>query len=257
MKTALVMRHLAYEDLGSLEVALIEHDFTVIYSDPDTDHLQRFEPGGPDLVIVLGGPFSVNDHGCHPWITDEYTWLRERLTLDLPTLGICLGAQLMAKAMGARVYTPAAKEIGWYPLSLTPFGAEGPLRHFDSSRGLVLQWHGETFELPLQAKLLASTISCPNQAFQLGRNGLAVQFHPEVTAAGLEPWLVDQGNDLVDSDINAEDFRKQNALYAPMLAQNAKNFLEEWLVYVALNKREYQKITKQSASDLGLSDAPL
>src|SRR6185436_5058732 len=115
--------------------------------------------------------------------------LEDRLSRRRPTLGICLGAQLIARVLGARVYPARAKEIGWHPLQLTSAGEASPLSHLRATSGQVLHWHGDTFDLPAGAAHLASTEVCPHQAFSIDA-ALALQFHLEVDVHRIERWLI-------------------------------------------------------------------
>src|ERR1700744_18182 len=151
-KTVLALRHVAFEDLGAFETTLQDGGYTIRYADLGLDDLSSFE--APDLLAVLGGPIGVYENDLYPFLNDEIALIGRRLQAGLPTLGICLGAQLMARALGARVYPGRGKEIGWKPLTLTAAGRES-LAPLD---GLpVLHWHGDTFDLPDGAANLAST----------------------------------------------------------------------------------------------------
>jgi GMP synthase-like glutamine amidotransferase len=133
-----------------------------------------------DLLIVTGGPMSVNDESIHPWLRDEKRFLKEAIAGGKAVLGVCLGAQLIANAMGARVYPNAQKEIGWFPIhSVATPGAKAAFRFPKES--VVFHWHGETFDLPAGAIHLARSEACENQAFQLGNNAIGLQFHLETT----------------------------------------------------------------------------
>ena len=133
--------------------------------------------GEVDMLIVMGGPMSVNDEEIHPWLAAEKAYVREFLQSGKPMLGVCLGAQLMAAALGARVFPNPEKEIGWFPV----FGT-GEAKGFRFPERLpVFHWHGETFELPPGAVRLASSEGCRNQAFQVGDRAVGLQFHLETT----------------------------------------------------------------------------
>ena len=129
MKIALVIRHVAFEDLGLFERTLVAAGYQVRYLEAGMDELTWIEPLVPNLLIVLGAPINVNDEENYPFIKDEIEILETRLKSDLPTLGICLGAQLMARALGAKVYPGPQKEIGWKGLQLTNAGQQSPLKH--------------------------------------------------------------------------------------------------------------------------------
>lgn len=188
MRTALVFRHVQFEDLGAFAGPIEAAGYAVRYRDAGLDAIRPEEAEQADLLVVLGGPIGAYETDQYPFLVEEQAILRERLAAGRPTLGICLGAQLMAIALGARVAPGAAKEIGWAPVALTEAGRDGPLRHLDGVP--VLHWHGDAFDLPPGARRLAATPLCPNQAFALGRHALGFQFHPEADGGGFERWLI-------------------------------------------------------------------
>ena len=152
-KHAVVLQHVAFEDLGTLQPLMLAQGWTVQVLQAGVDPLQPAEAA--DLLVVLGGPISVNDTALYPFLADSIALLQHRLQQQRPTLGICLGAQLMARALGATVAASGGKEIGFAPLLLTEDGQRSPLQ---ALQGIpVLHWHGEAFELPDGAQRLAST----------------------------------------------------------------------------------------------------
>jgi GMP synthase-like glutamine amidotransferase len=152
------------------------------------------KPNGLDLVIAMGGPMSVNDESTLPWLRPEKEFVRDVAGRGIPVLGVCLGAQLIASALGARVYRNAHKEIGWFPIEATP-GATDTFRFPDKCA--VFHWHGETFDLPAGAVRLARSVACENQAFQIGRHVIGLQFHLETTPESARALLDNCGDDLV------------------------------------------------------------
>ena len=229
-RRAVVIRHVAFEDLGSFAEPLIRHGYGIEYVEAGLDDLAQPAVAGSDLLVVLGGPISAVDDRQYPFLADEVRMLERRLGADRPTLGICLGAQLMARALGSRVYGAGAKEIGWSPLSLTEAGGSSALRHLAPDKTPVLHWHGDTFDLPRDAVHLASTAVCENQAFLSGARGLALQFHVEVTAAGLERWFIGHTLEIETTPgISVRELRAATARAAPLLEQQAQAFLRQWL----------------------------
>lgn len=228
MPACAAIRHLPYEDLGYFGDALAAAGYTVRYIDAATAAAADIENASPDLLVVLGGPVSATDERDYPFLASELKLLEKRLAANRPTLGICLGGQLMARALGATVAPASRAEIGWQPLALSDAGKHSPLRHF--RRDAVFHWHGDAFELPQGAVSLASTPDCPQQAFSKGKNLLGLQFHPEVTAAGLETWFVGHYRALRDpANPPVAALRSDTARHSETLEANGRAFLHEWL----------------------------
>ena len=229
MRRALIVRHLAFEDLGAFAPALQDAGYEPHYRDAGIDALGAITAEGTDLVIVLGGPISANDdERDFPFLREELRLLRERLKANRPTLGICLGAQLMARALGSSVHPAAAPEIGFAPLDLTKEGAESCLVPY-SHEPMALHWHGEIFELPKGARRLAATPRCANQAFALGPNIIGFQFHPEADQAGFERWLIGHIGELRRLGIAPDALRRDAARHGEAIAGKARQVLQGWL----------------------------
>lgn len=225
MKTAVALRHIVFEDLDLFEDMLTERGFSVRYLDPRRDDSTPFQEA--DLAIILGGPMGVYEADQHPWLTPEIAAAKARLDAGKPLLGICLGSQIMAAALGAKVYRGAAgREIGWAPLT----SAEGVLAPLAGET--VLHWHGDTFDLPKGARRLASSALYENQAFAVGDHGLALQFHLEVTAQGLERWLADHPGQEPGVDVAA--IRADAARYGPPLGPLGVSVVGAWLETLGL-----------------------
>ncbi|HWT67357.1 MAG TPA: glutamine amidotransferase [Terracidiphilus sp.] len=226
-KSALVVRHVAFEDLGHFAPVLASSGYGVSYCDVGLDAFDPATFAAADLLIVLGGPIGVYEEDKYPFLTQEVELIRARLAAKSPTLGICLGAQLMARALGARVYPGPAKEIGFSPLTLTSAGRVSCLSVFEGKP--VLHWHGDTFGLPAGATLLASTQICTQQAFSLGRNAIGFQFHPEAGAAGFERWLIGHTSELAAAGKSIPALRADYERLASQLAKPAEECLLKWL----------------------------
>lgn len=230
MKTALVIRHVAFEDLGSLEPVLLGREFAVARVDAPTADFASLEAINADLLVVLGGPIGVYDTTDYPFLESEIEMIAARLATDRPTLGICLGCQLMARALGARVYPSGIKEIGWAPVGLTEAGRQSCLAPLAEADAKVLHWHGDTFDLPPRAVHLAETDGCRNQAFSLGTHALALQFHPEATAMDLERWYVGHALEIAATpSVSVGALRTDSRRFAGPLAERAKAIFGRWL----------------------------
>lgn len=223
--TVYAIQHLAFEDLGAWEDVFYQLGVRVRYFEAGIDNLRKaYEYKG--LTIILGGPIGVYETEDYPFLQQEIDLLKVRLEKNLPTLGICLGAQLIAHALGAKVYAGHRKEIGWSKLTL-PVTENNPLQALENIE--VLHWHGDTFDLPEQAELLASSDLYPNQAFRVGQNILALQFHAEVSSESLEKWLIGHTCELRKAQINIPTLRADHQSYAPALEQAASSVLMHYL----------------------------
>jgi GMP synthase (glutamine-hydrolysing) len=140
-------------------------------------------------IVILGGPMNVYEEDCYPFLKDEDLFIKEAIQRGKRILGICLGAQLIAKALGAKVFKAPEKEIGWYYVSLTRIGSHDPLFYNLPKTFPVFQWHEDTFEIPNSSKLIATSTSVPNQAFRYGENTYGLQFHLELTEEMIQEWM--------------------------------------------------------------------
>lgn len=146
-------------------------------------------------VVSMGGPMNVQDGAEHAWIRDEIGLLRRAVAEELPVVGVCLGGQLLASALGAKVYPNPKPEIGWFPVRLAPAGKSDRILGAAGPEPLVYQWHNQTFELPDGAELLATSAACPRQAFRLGEKVYGFQFHPEADQQLVDEWFHYEGNE--------------------------------------------------------------
>ena len=155
-RLALALRHVHFEDCGTLAEVLRERGFEIRYVEAGRQNLRDLDVTTPELVIGLGGPVSVYEAHRYPWIADELRLFERRLATRRPLLGICLGAQMFARVLGSRVF-PGPKELGWTPLQLAREGATSVVAPLGPDSTSMLHWHGDTFDLPPKATLLAST----------------------------------------------------------------------------------------------------
>jgi GMP synthase (glutamine-hydrolysing) len=229
-KQVAAIRHVAFEDLGSFESRLAALGFSIRYVEAHSGELETFDFQRPELVVVLGGPIGVYEGETYPCLATELKLLRERADAGRPILGICLGAQLLAEALGGKVHPGQGKEIGWGPLQLTEAGLASPLKHLKQAETAVLHWHGDTFTLPAGARLLASTGQYANQAFAVGDHVLALQFHLEATPAGLEGWFIGHACEISHTPgISVAGLRQETGRHAAAIAEAAGAVLEDWL----------------------------
>jgi GMP synthase (glutamine-hydrolysing) len=227
MKTCLVLRHVAFEDLGTLASVLAQRGFQARYIEVGVDNLDPAQLEDSDLLVVLGGPIGVYEEDAYPFLARESALISGRLAALRPTLGICLGAQLMAKALGANVAPGRVKEIGWAPVELTAAGRSTPLRHLEGRH--VLHWHGDNLDLPPACDNLAFTGDCPFQAFSKGANLLGTQFHIEADPQQMEAWLIGHAAELAGAKIDPRTIRRDTARHGPTLQQVSGRIFGEWL----------------------------
>ena len=188
------LQHVPFEGLGSIESWLQKSGYeitsTKLFDGPDFPDLRKI-----DFLVVMGGPMSVNDEDKFPWLLAEKQFIWDTIAKNKPVLGICLGAQLIANVLGARVYPNKTKEIGWFPI----YGIETNNKSiFEFPASIkVFQWHGETFDLPAGAVRLAKSDVCENQAFQAGMSVIGLQFHLETTPEAARALVFNCSDELV------------------------------------------------------------
>lgn len=229
-RTVIAIRHVSFEHLGTLEALLRQRGCTIRYIDAGIDPLDPALAADAALVAMLGGPIGAYEEDRYPFLSDELALIERRLASGGPLLGICLGAQLIARALGARVYPGAAKEIGWAPIRLTEAGCASPLARLDACGGHVLHWHGDTFDLPDGAVRLAATDVTANQAFSAGDSVLGLQFHAEIAPDEIERWLIGHACEIAATPGAAvETIRADTEALGPALARCAAPLFGDWL----------------------------
>jgi GMP synthase (glutamine-hydrolysing) len=226
-RTALVLRHDSAIGLGNLGPTLETHGYEIVTVDAPTADVAALDALAPDLVVVLGGDEGAYETDRYPYLVDEIELLRTRIDAEAPIFGVCLGAQLLAKTLGADVYKGPRKEVGWLLVEPTEAGANSPVRHFTGVP--TVQWHGDTFELPAGVERLASSGDYANQAFGIGDWLLAVQFHPEVTDEIHEDWLREWGDELPEYGLSREQLREERTSFGPVAEEASARLLGEYL----------------------------
>lgn len=227
MKTALVIRHVPYEGIAGFRAPVEEAGFVidrVDVTDPDFSSIDFDEP---DLVVMMGGPMGVYETEQHPWLSCEVTRLARRILLDRPTLGVCLGSQIIAAAMGSRVYSGGVKEVGFSPVTISDHGLASPLRHIQDVP--VLHWHGDTFELPEGVELLASSDKYAHQAFRRGNNLLALQCHAEMGEdPRFEAWLQNEAY-IAEAGQSVPALRAEHDAHGSTAVAAGRRMIADWL----------------------------
>jgi GMP synthase (glutamine-hydrolysing) len=231
-KHSLIIKHNPSEGGGLFEKILKERgweqEILPLYSD-------KVLPDSADsysLILIMGGPMSANDEDRFPFLKKEIPFIRQMLKLGKPVLGICLGAQIMAKSLGARVYPGPHKEIGWYFLNQTPSAKSDPLFSLLDSYFLVFQWHGETFDLPNGGICLAGNEAYPSQAFRFGEWAYGLQFHFEVTESMIKTWLGQWSEEIKKAKPQPQtalDILRDSRIYLERLQKQVRLFFGRYL----------------------------
>ena len=200
------LQHVSYEGIGCIDywsqVKGHTLTFTKLYETPVVfPSLDSF-----DWLIIMGGPLSVNDVENFPWLVEEKKFIESSIKKSKVVIGFCLGSQLISSALGAKVGPSAKKEIGWFDVSLTEEAKQHELFNGFADTFKTFHWHGDTFELPRHSKLLMSSAACKHQGFIYGKRTIALQFHPEVTQAGLKEMIANHSEELVvDEFVQTEE----------------------------------------------------
>lgn len=227
LKQAVVIRHLAFEDLGLLENSLLRSGYKVSYREAGMDDLAAIGDEQPDLLVVLGAPVSANDTDAYPFVADELGLIQRLSERGTAVLGICLGAQLIARALGAGVEAMPEREIGFSPLELTAEGRDSVLAPLEGVP--VLHWHGEACDSVPGASSLATTPVCANQAFQPAPHILGLQFHLEVPLKRFERWLIGHCSELGSAGLSVAQLRRSANECLPTLEPEAMDVFRRWL----------------------------
>ncbi len=227
----LIIQHAAPEGPGLLTAPLEAAGLPLRSVRPWLGDTVPRRPEGVAGIIVMGGPMGVYEAAAHPHLGDEIALVSEALGRGLPVLGVCLGAQILAAAAGARVFRGPEKEIGWFPIRLTGDGRQDPVSRSLGSEPTVFHWHGDTFDLPDGAVLLASSDLYANQAFRVGPRAYGLQFHVEVTPRMVERFVADGAAEIaaVHGTGGAERLIEEAGRFAPGLAGLAPGLVGAFL----------------------------
>ncbi|HHT9125489.1 MAG TPA: type 1 glutamine amidotransferase [Candidatus Brocadiia bacterium] len=220
--TVLFIKHIDIEGPGTIADFLESNNVPHRTINPFKGDTYPDDPKTCSAIVSLGGPMNVYEEEKYPFLKLEDSFLRDAVRKEVPILGICLGAQLLAKACGAKVEKAKAKEIGWYKIPLTSKGKKDPLFRGIDNELNVFQWHGDTFNIPDGGVRLAESNICPNQAFRYGKNAYGIQFHVEVTKQMIQEWIEAYKGELdtlkgivypkkliKESDVNGEAYNQQ------------------------------------------------
>lgn len=228
MKTAWVIRHTPYEGIAGFRVPIEAAGYAIDRIDVTDPGFHDFDFVAPDLLVMMGGPMGVYERQAHPWIGHEIERIAERIAADRPTLGVCLGAQMIAAAMGAEVYPGPVKEVGFAPVTVNDAGMTSPLRYIVDVP--VLHWHGDTFDLPEGTELLASTARYRRQAFRRGTNLLALQCHPEMGEdPRFEAWLDGSDDYVGQAGLTPDRLRRDHELHGAAAVAAGRALITDWL----------------------------
>lgn len=222
---AVAIYHVAFEDAGTLGPVLEERGVELTYLQAGRDDLSPALDA--DLVLVLGGPIGIYEIERYPFLKEELALVEKLVKQGTPVVGICLGAQALAAVLAARVYPGKQAELGWDTLTLTDEGKDSPLGVLEGLH--ILNWHGDTFDIPTGATRLASTDLTPNQAFSYGPKVLALQFHVELPGRDMERWLIGHTLELAKNNVDLAQMRTETARYAPPTNEASRALFNMWL----------------------------
>jgi GMP synthase (glutamine-hydrolysing) len=227
-----VLRHVAHEHLGTIAEAFRRKKRAFRYIDVWKTGVVFPDPADVEALVIMGGPMGVYERKKYPFLTPELKFIKTFLATGRPALGVCLGSQLLAAALGGTVMKNKAKEIGWFPLDLTAVGQKDARLSEFPPTSVVFQWHGDTFTLPSKATLLARSPLCRRQAFRFRDNVYALQFHLEVTPTMIREWARQPGAEEEMSAVGPDveiALKKGITAHAAALRLRARRFFDEWV----------------------------
>jgi len=220
-----VLQHVHFEDEAHIGAWAARNGFPVTRT--------AFYRGDPlpelddiDLLVIMGGPMGVHDERVHPWLAGETRFIGGAISAGKRVIGICLGAQLIAEALGARVYRNRHREIGWFPVRVLPGAEVVPPAPLFPREFIAFHWHGDTFDIPAGALRWAESDACPAQAFSLDGRVFAFQFHLETTARGIDGLLVNCRSELAEGPFIQDE---RSIMGSPDLVAGANSLMEKVL----------------------------
>lgn len=227
-KSALIIRHVPYEGIAGYRAPIEAAGYRLNKVDVTDPAFSSVDLNEPDLLIMMGGPMGVYEKDTYPWINCQLKRLARRLEADRPTLGVCFGAQMMAAALGADVYAGPDKEVGFHAVTVHDEPRDNPLRHLSDVP--VLHWHGDSFTLPDNVELLASSHIYAHQAFRRVPNILALQFHAEM---GLDPrfeaWMEQWPEAAAEAGSDEASLRADHARHGAGAVAAGQAMIGDWL----------------------------
>ncbi len=243
MARLLVCQHVPYEPLGILLPLIKSCGHRVRYVNFSRSPELKISPTSYDALVILGSPQHANDTEQFPYIQHEIDLIQQTIAQKKPFLGICFGAQLLAKALGAKVYKNQEKEIGWYPVAFHPEAKNSIFCDFKDSE-MIFEWHGDTFTLPEGAVALAGSKHCPQQAFSFGETVYGMQFHLEVDEKIIERWvtLPEHKRQFLCGDMpcSPEQIYEQTPLHINRLKMLGTKAFLKWLSFIEPVKKNIQ-----------------
>jgi GMP synthase-like glutamine amidotransferase len=215
-------QHLAFENPGTILDWALANNHALGYTCFHESNFSLPDIASIDALLIMGGHMNVKEEAIFPWLKQEKEFIRRAIDAGKKIIGICLGAQLVAAALGSNVFANSNKEIGFFPVHFTPAALEHPFFSHFKNPSTVFHWHGDTFDLPPDAALIASTAVCKNQAYLIGNNVLGLQFHFEMNETVLESMLLHDGHELDGMSVFVTSKEQIRAGYLHLL-QNKKD----------------------------------
>jgi GMP synthase (glutamine-hydrolysing) len=230
LKRALIVRHVPYEGVAGFRQPIEAAGYAIDRVDVADPIFEYLDFRVPDLLVMMGGPMGVYETDAHPWIVRQIEKLAERIQADRPTLGVCLGSQMIAAAMDARVYPGPVKEVGFGPITLTDAGRTSPIAHLNGVN--LLHWHGDTFDLPEGAELLASSDAYANQVFRRGTKLLALQCHAEMGEDERFAAWVENLDYIAEAGTTPEALHTDHDRHGAAAVAAGRQMIKDWLAAI-------------------------